>query len=300
MRAHTAPRIHCAHRGPPPRDLWPLLFKVDVITLSAQHTRTNYRFVCLFVCLFTEEYDGNSLHDSDSGLSSAPSSPLDSDVFSFSSDSAHTLQTCYEPYSIMESNADIMAVKFEKNESSLLEEALFMPTPDEPFTDADSLFYMEDPFLLAPELDTTDSSSKETPLKGLDQNSIPKSDCESEIQAKRRSTRLSLRNNVKVENKSPCHAYQNDHQYSKPVTQKRLPRSRRSKVSEEFKSEEYWERRRRNNLAAKRSREGKRARDIQVVQKTIVLEKENAELKNLLQKLKADIKRAEQKLRGPV
>ena len=200
----------------------------------------------------------------------------------------------------MESNADIMAVKFEKNESSLLEEALFMPTPDEPFTDADSLFYMEDPFLLAPELDTTDSSSKETPLKGLDQNSIPKSDCESEIQAKRRSTRLSLRNNVKVENNSPCHAYQNDHQYSKPVTQKRLPRSRRSKVSEEFKSEEYWERRRRNNLAAKRSREGKRARDIQVVQKTIVLEKENAELKNLLQKLKADIKRAEQKLRGPV
>ena len=63
------------------------------------------------------------------------------------------------------------------------------------------------------------------------------------------------------------------------------------------KDEKYWERRRRNNLAAKRSREAKREREIQVAKKTAALEKENANLKKQVRKLKADIKRTEKMLR---
>lgn len=63
------------------------------------------------------------------------------------------------------------------------------------------------------------------------------------------------------------------------------------------KDDKYWERRQRNNLAAKRSREAKRAREIQVAKKTAALEKENASLKKQVKKLKADIKRAEKMLR---
>ena len=63
------------------------------------------------------------------------------------------------------------------------------------------------------------------------------------------------------------------------------------------KDSKYWERRQRNNLAAKRSREAKRAREIQITKKTAALEKENANLKKQVRKLKANIKRAEKMLR---
>lgn len=63
------------------------------------------------------------------------------------------------------------------------------------------------------------------------------------------------------------------------------------------KDAKYWERRQRNNLAAKRSREAKRAREMQIAKKSVALEKENANLKKLVRKLKADIKKAEKKLR---
>ena len=63
------------------------------------------------------------------------------------------------------------------------------------------------------------------------------------------------------------------------------------------KDSKYWERRQRNNLAAKRSREAKRTREIQVAKKTVALEKENANLKKQVRKLKANIKRAEKMLR---
>ena len=63
------------------------------------------------------------------------------------------------------------------------------------------------------------------------------------------------------------------------------------------KDAKYWERRKKNNLAAKRSREAKRAREIQTAKKTEALEKENASLKKQIRKLQADVKRAEKKLR---
>lgn len=66
------------------------------------------------------------------------------------------------------------------------------------------------------------------------------------------------------------------------------------------KNEKYWERRKRNNLAAKRSREAKRAREIAVAKKTSNLEKENNNLRRQVQRLKAAISKAEKKLRAMV
>lgn len=74
-------------------------------------------------------------------------------------------------------------------------------------------------------------------------------------------------------------------------------KSRRTMNSKSDKDDKYWERRKRNNLAAKRSREAKRLREIETTKKTQALEKENANLKNQVRKLKAAIKRAEKRLR---
>ena len=74
-------------------------------------------------------------------------------------------------------------------------------------------------------------------------------------------------------------------------------KSRASKNSKSGKDVKYWERRKRNNLAAKRSREAKRAREIETAKKTAALEKENATLKTQVRKLKAAIQRAEKRLR---
>lgn len=74
-------------------------------------------------------------------------------------------------------------------------------------------------------------------------------------------------------------------------------KSRLSKNSKSSKDLKYWERRKRNNLAAKRSREAKRAREIETAKKTAALEKENATLKAQVRKLKTAIQRAEKKLR---
>lgn len=66
------------------------------------------------------------------------------------------------------------------------------------------------------------------------------------------------------------------------------------------RDEKYWERRKRNNMAAKRSREAKRAREIAVAKKTSTLEKENNTLRRQVQRLKAAISKAEKKLRAMV
>lgn len=74
-------------------------------------------------------------------------------------------------------------------------------------------------------------------------------------------------------------------------------KARHSRNLKSGKDVKYWERRKRNNLAAKRSREAKRAREIETAKKTAALEKENATLKNQVRKLKAAIQRAEKRLR---
>lgn len=89
-----------------------------------------------------------------------------------------------------------------------------------------------------------------------------------------------------------------DEDYTAPCPAKKS-RKTNSNSSEKGKGKDakYWARRQRNNLAAKRSREAKRAREMQIVKKSVALEKENANLKKLVRKLKADIKKAEKKLR---
>lgn len=86
---------------------------------------------------------------------------------------------------------------------------------------------------------------------------------------------------------------EDDDDFKAPCSAKKARRTN----SKSTKDAQYWERRKRNNLAAKRSREAKREREIQIAEKTAALEKENANLKKQVRKLKADIKRAEKRLR---
>ena len=91
-----------------------------------------------------------------------------------------------------------------------------------------------------------------------------------------------------------------DEDYTAPCPAKKSRKTNSNAVEKgkgKGKDTKYWERRQRNNLAAKRSREAKRAREIQIAKKSVALEKENANLKKLVRKLKADIKKAEKKLR---
>ncbi|XP_031571900.1 thyrotroph embryonic factor-like [Actinia tenebrosa] len=62
------------------------------------------------------------------------------------------------------------------------------------------------------------------------------------------------------------------------------------------KDEKYWEKRQKNNLAAKRSREMKRSREIELVKKSTLLEKENADLMKQMEKLKKLVHKLEMKL----
>jgi len=66
-----------------------------------------------------------------------------------------------------------------------------------------------------------------------------------------------------------------------PYTKKTTTR----KVPDDLKDEDYLERRRRNNLAAKRSRQAHRQREIEQVNKLKGLQKENSELKKKIDKL---------------
>ena len=59
-------------------------------------------------------------------------------------------------------------------------------------------------------------------------------------------------------------------------------------VLEECKDDKYWERRRKNNMAAKRSRDARRAKETQVAVKASFLERENKALALELSKARAE------------
>lgn len=63
------------------------------------------------------------------------------------------------------------------------------------------------------------------------------------------------------------------------------------------RDQSYWQRRNRNNAAARRSREAKRARDIEMWKRAQSLESENAQLRIELKELMANVERNEKKLR---
>lgn len=80
---------------------------------------------------------------------------------------------------------------------------------------------------------------------------------------------------------------QNDNDYKyhyNPVPVKR--KAQRQFVSDVEKDDKYWKRRKRNNEAARRSRDMRRQKEIEISMKWKDLEQENARLKKELQKLK--------------
>ena len=69
-----------------------------------------------------------------------------------------------------------------------------------------------------------------------------------------------------------------------PVIRKR----KKQMVSEDCKDDKYWERRRKNNMAAKRSRDARRAKENQIAIRASFLERENKALAQELSKARAE------------
>ena len=59
----------------------------------------------------------------------------------------------------------------------------------------------------------------------------------------------------------------------------RRPRSEKKAIPEDLKDEKYYERRKRNNTAAKKSRDARKAREDEIAIRASMLEKDNAILR---------------------
>jgi len=92
-----------------------------------------------------------------------------------------------------------------------------------------------------------------------------------------------------------------DHTYAHKETSTKTPeptvrKNNRNKI-ESTQDNKYLEKRRKNNLAAKRSRELKRAKEIENMKKCETLAKENTNLRKEMNKLQAVVSRLENKLK---
>jgi hypothetical protein len=67
-------------------------------------------------------------------------------------------------------------------------------------------------------------------------------------------------------------------------------------IPSELKDEKYWHRRRKNNVAAKRSRDQRRMKENQIAIRACHLEKENDQLKRFLEMSKQETKQLKLKL----
>ena len=67
-----------------------------------------------------------------------------------------------------------------------------------------------------------------------------------------------------------------------------LRKRKKQNVLDERKDEKYWERRRKNNMAAKRSRDARRAKETQIAIQATILERENKNLTQELSKARAE------------
>lgn len=70
----------------------------------------------------------------------------------------------------------------------------------------------------------------------------------------------------------------------------------RTLVNDSFKDKKYWDRRIKNNIAAKRSRDAKRLKEISVVERWKFLEEENERLKREISNMKERTKELENEL----
>lgn len=66
------------------------------------------------------------------------------------------------------------------------------------------------------------------------------------------------------------------------------PQSKKSRRVEEIKDEAYWERRKKNNEAAKRSRDARRAKEDEIAIRAAFLEQENIQLKWEVARMKSE------------
>merc|ERR1719447_672462 len=73
-------------------------------------------------------------------------------------------------------------------------------------------------------------------------------------------------------------------------------KTKKRAVPDNEKDSTYWERRAKNNLAAKRSRESRRNRDNQVTERTAFLENENINLRNRINEVRSEILDVKEKL----
>lgn len=92
------------------------------------------------------------------------------------------------------------------------------------------------------------------------------------------------------------HTYANNKQNQIENVMVKKPKSN-SNLKDPKDDKTYWEKRQKNNLAAKRSREMKRGREIELVKKSTSLEKENADLLKQMEKLKKLVHKLELKLK---
>nr|KAG5696462.1 hypothetical protein BaRGS_020999 [Batillaria attramentaria] len=80
---------------------------------------------------------------------------------------------------------------------------------------------------------------------------------------------------------------------------KKSPKKRLINVPEDQKDEAYWEKRRKNNESAKRSRESRRIKEEQIAMKVVVLEQENLALKTEIDILKTEVENLRRMLYNP-
>ncbi|XP_069972823.1 hepatic leukemia factor-like [Penaeus vannamei] len=75
-----------------------------------------------------------------------------------------------------------------------------------------------------------------------------------------------------------------------------IKKSRKQFVPSELKDDKYWARRRKNNLAAKRSRDARRLKENQIAMRANFLEKENNALSAELQKAQSLVESLKKRL----
>lgn len=68
-------------------------------------------------------------------------------------------------------------------------------------------------------------------------------------------------------------------------------------MPDECKDQKYWSRRKKNNIAAKRSREARRIKENQIALRAAYLEKENNTLKDELKKMQLENTQLTQRLK---
>lgn len=69
------------------------------------------------------------------------------------------------------------------------------------------------------------------------------------------------------------------------------PKKRPLSVPEESKDVSYWEKRKKNNESAKRSRDARRMKEEQIAMRVVYLEQENLQLRTEVSLLKSEIEK---------